>query len=213
MILMGDLVNGISELHTQRLLREVSVICEAFKERTYYMHGNHDLDFMSKAQFFNAVGRAGDPSCFHFKIGGHQIFCIDGSFSLDGTAYECGNFEWQEAFVPAEQLDWLQGQLDESVLPAIVISHQRIDSECTHAVRNHAAVQNVISTSDKVLAVFQGHNHEEDLQKIENVPYYTLAAHKDGVGPAVIELDVKGIRLIRDFEPHEMDSSDETKSA
>ncbi|MDH3982113.1 MAG: metallophosphoesterase [Kiritimatiellaceae bacterium] len=204
MLLMGDLVNGDSELHAQRLLREVAAICDAFKGCSYFMHGNHDLDYISKAQFFSTLGRAGDPSRFDFKLGGYSFICIDGNFSPDHSEYNCGNFQWQESFVPEEQLEWLRGRLAASLLPVVVISHQRIDKECIHAVRNHEDVRSTIALSDKVSAVFQGHNHEDDLQMIDGTSYYTLAAHVDGAGPAVIQLDAKGVRLMRDIQSLEM---------
>lgn len=200
MVIMGDLVNGSTEMHTKRLLREVSAVCDVFKGRVYYMHGNHDLDHLSKAQFFNTIGRAGDPSRFDFNAGGYTFICMDGNFSPDESGYDCGNFDWQQACVPEEQLDWLRGRIAASMEPVVLISHQRIDKECRHAVRNHEAVRTVLSVSDKVHAVFQGHNHVDDLINVESVPYYTLAAHVDNAGPAVVHLDAKGVRLIRDFK-------------
>ncbi|VGO17909.1 hypothetical protein PDESU_06511 [Pontiella desulfatans] len=204
MVVMGDLVNGTSEQNTKRLLREVSALCDAFSGQIWFMHGNHDLDYLSKPQFYNALGRAGDRSRFHFELGGYGFICIDGNFRPDGTEYDCGNFEWETAAVPEEQLDWLRGRLAASLLPVVVISHQRIDKACTHAVRNHAEVREMISLSGKVRAVFQGHNHEDDLLQIDGTSYYTLSAHKDDAGPAVLELGAKGIRLLRDFHLSEV---------
>lgn len=199
MVVMGDLVDSSSELNAKRLLREVCALCDGFKGATHYMHGNHDLDHLSKAQFYNCLGRAGDPSRFHFGLGGYEFISIDGNFSLDGTAYNCGNFQWQESFVPEEGLDWLRGRLAASLHPVIVISHQRIDHETKFAVVNHASVREVIALSGKVKAVVQGHNHEDDLRQIDGTTYYSLSALTDGAGPAVIQLEASGIRLLRDF--------------
>lgn len=203
MVVMGDLVNGNSEMHAKRLLREVSALCDAFKGTVYFMHGNHDLDYLSKAEFYSALGRAGDASRFHFERGGYGFVCMDGNFSPDGSAYDHGNFEWQKAFVPEQDLDWLRGRLAASLLPVIVISHQRVDHDTKFAVQNHAEVREMISLSGKVTAVFQGHNHEDDLRQIEGVSYYTLSAHTDEAGPAVLVLEPSGIRLLRDFHAME----------
>jgi UDP-2,3-diacylglucosamine pyrophosphatase LpxH len=201
LLLMGDLTNGNSESHARRLLREVSALCDGFKGRTWYMPGNHDLDHLSKAQFYNALGHAGDPSRFHFELGGYGFICLDANFRPDGVEYDHGNFEWQSAAVPGEQLDWLRGRLAASLLPVVVVSHQRIDKECTHAVSNHAEVRELFSLAGKVKAVVQGHNHTDDLLQINGASYYTLSAHVDDAGPAVLELGAKGIRLLRDFRP------------
>ncbi len=203
MLVMGDLVNGTSEFSTRRLLREVAALCEVFKGPIRYMHGNHDLDHVSKAEFYSALGRAGDPSRFHFDFGGYTFICIDGNFSPDGTAYDRGNFQWEKSFVPEEEIDWLRTRLAASLQPVIVISHQRIDCSGTHSVANDAEVREVISLSGKVTAVFQGHKHVDDLRKIDGTNYYTLGAHVDDAGPSVVTLESGGVRLARDFRPME----------
>jgi len=203
LVVLGDLVDGASESHAARLLREVAALCDSFRGSVRYMPGNHDLDHLSKAQFHNALGCAGNPSRFHFEQGGYGFICIDGNFSPDGTEYDCGNFQWQESFIPGEQLDWLRGCLAASSLPVIVLSHQRIDLASEFAVRNHAEVREMIGLSGNVQAVFQGHQHADDLRKIDGTTYYTLSAHKDDAGPAMVQVDPKGIRLLRDFQPLE----------
>jgi alkaline phosphatase len=203
LVVMGDLVNGESKAHAQRMLREVSALCDVFKGKVHFMPGNHDLDYLSKAEFYNALGRAGDPSRFQFEAGGYTFIGIDGNFSPDGTEYGNGNFDWQESYIPEEQLEWLRGRLAASLQPVILISHQRIDKETRFAVRNYDLVRNMITLTDKVAAVFQGHNHCDDLIQMDGTSYYSLSAHVDDAGPAVLELMPKGVRLIRDFQPLE----------
>jgi len=203
LLVMGDLVNGTSDVSTKRLLREVAALCDVFDGPIRYMHGNHDLDHVSKTDFYSAIGRAGEPSRFHFECGGYTFICIDGNFSPDGTEYDHGNFEWQKSYVPEEEIDWLRTRLAASLQPVIVVSHQRIDCPGTHSVVNDAAVREVITLSGKVKAAFHGHKHEDDLRSIEGTTYYTLSAHVDGAGPAVVVLDGQGVRLIRDYRPME----------
>ncbi len=199
LVVMGDLVDASGESSARRLLREVAALCEGFRGPVYYMPGNHDLDHLSKEQFAAALGSPGGSPRFRFELGGYRIVCLDGNFSPDGTAYGRGNFRWQEAFVPDSELDWLRAQLASSLLPVVVLSHQRIDVPGTHAVRNVPAVLEILSLSGKVRAVFQGHQHGEDLRRIEGTAFYTLAAHKDGAGPAAAILDPRGVRLARTF--------------
>ena len=203
LLVMGDLVNGNSDLNARRLLREVAALCESFKGPIHYMPGNHDLDHISKAEFYSAIGQTGSSSRFHFEFGGYTLICIDGNYSPDGSEYDRGNFEWQKSFVPDEELDWLRARLAASLLPVVLFSHQRIDCAGAYSVTNDAAVREVISLSGKVKAVFQGHRHEDDLKQIEGTSYYTLGAHVDEAGPAVVILDGKGVRLVRDFRPME----------
>lgn len=203
MVVMGDLVNGSGELHSKRLLHEVSALCDSFKGKIHFMHGNHDLDFLSKPEFYNTLGRAGDPSRFDFEAGGYTFICLDCNFTPEGEEYGVGNFKWEEAAVPPEELEWLRARIAASLNPVIIISHQRIDKETRFAVRNYDQVRKTITLSEKVKAVFQGHNHEDDLLQIDGTLYYTLSAHVDDAGPAVLELTPKGVRLFRDFQPLE----------
>lgn len=199
LLLMGDLVNGSSRMESQRLLREVAALCSSFNGPIRFMHGNHDLDHFSKAEFYSILGCAGDPSNFHFQFGGYTFVCLDGNYSPDGKSYDSGNFVWQQSFVPEEQIDWLRARLVASLQPVVVVSHQCVDGEGIHSVVNHEAVREVIASSGKVKAVLQGHRHQDNLKQIDGTSYYTLGAHVDRAGPAVLQLGSDGVRLNRDY--------------
>lgn len=206
LVVMGDLIEASDERSAKRLLGEAASLCEHFEGPIHFMIGNHDLDHLSKAQFYNAIDRFGERPHFCFDQGGYNFICLDGSFSPDGTEYEQGNFQWQEAYIPEEQLDWLRGRLAASLLPIVILSHQRIDEPSEYSVVNDAAVCKVLQDSGKVRAVFQGHRHKEDFRELGSTSFYTLGAHKNRAGPAVVEFDEHGLRLIRDFhslEPEE----------
>jgi predicted phosphodiesterase len=203
LVILGDLLDSTGEGNALRLLREVSALCDSFKGTVRYMPGNHDLDHLSKTQFFTALGHAADSSTCSFKHGGVDLICIDGNFSPKGTEYDHGNYDWKESFIPNEQLEWLEAELVTASQPAIILSHQRLDIAGMHSVRNHEAVQHVIQKSGKVAAVFQGHQHADDVRQIEGTAYYTLSAHKDDAGPALVHIDSKGVRLVRDFRTAE----------
>jgi alkaline phosphatase len=203
LVVIGDLIESSSEMNAMRLLREVSALCDSFRGTIRYMPGNHDLDYLTKAQFYNALGCAGDAPTGSFKQEGIAFICIDGNFSPAGAEYACGNFNWDESFVPEDQLAWLQDQLAAAKEPVVLFSHQRIDIPGNFSVQNHAAVRDVIRQSGKVKAVFQGHQHADDLQQLDGTAYYTLGGHVDDAGPAMVNIDSRGIRLARDFQPLE----------
>jgi UDP-2,3-diacylglucosamine pyrophosphatase LpxH len=204
LVVMGDLIDSDSGSNAKRLLREVSALCDSFCGTVHYMPGNHDLDHISKAEFYNALGHAGQLSTNRFQHGGLEFICIDGNFSPDGTEYDHGNFDWKEAYLPDDQLVWLGSQLAAAKASVVILSHQRIDIPGMYSVQNHAAVRDVIRLSGKVKAVFQGHQHADDLQQIDGTAYYTLSAHTDDAGPAVVNIDSHGIRLARDFQSTEL---------
>jgi alkaline phosphatase len=51
------------------------------------------------------------------------------------------------------------------------------------AVLNAAEVRNVLEQSGRVFCVFQGHVHEERINSINGIVYYSVNAMADGVGP------------------------------
>jgi hypothetical protein len=205
-------VDGNSESNTLRLLREVSALCDSFRGTVRYMPGNHDLDHISKTQFYNALGAGGDLSTGRFRLNGLECICIDGNFSPDGTEYDAGNFDWKESCIPEEQLEWLRKELDAAEAPVILFVHQRLDIPGHYSVHNHAAVRETLRLPGKVQAVFQGHQHADDLRRIDGITYYTLGAHLDGAGPALLQADAKGLRLTRDFRPAEPAMKEEIPS-
>ncbi|MCA9045644.1 MAG: alkaline phosphatase, partial [Planctomycetaceae bacterium] len=89
---------------------------------------------------------------------------------------------WTDANIPAAELEWLQADLNASDKPVIVFAHQRLDVSNNHGVKNNAAVRKVFETSGKVLAVFQGHSHQNDLKDIGGIHYCTLVAMVEGSG-------------------------------
>ena len=51
-------------------------------------------------------------------------------------------------------------------------------------MKNNADVRKVFESSGKVLAVFQGHSHKNDLNEIGGIHYCTLVAMVEGSGAA-----------------------------
>ncbi|MFN9913344.1 MAG: metallophosphoesterase family protein, partial [Pirellulaceae bacterium] len=77
----------------------------------------------------------------------------------------------------------VQADLRATAKKTIVFAHQRLDLAGKHAVRNAAAVREVLEASGKVLAVLQGHSHGNDYQEIHGIHYCTLVAMVEGSGP------------------------------
>jgi UDP-2,3-diacylglucosamine pyrophosphatase LpxH len=204
LVVMGDLVDADSEKNACRLLREVAALCDSFRGAVCYMPGNHDLDHLSKPLFFQALGHSGNQPVFDQEENGISLIGLDGNFSPDGSEYDHGNFSWKEAFIPDGQLAWLEERLAAARVPVVLFSHQRVDASDHYSVRNHDAVRDVIRCSGKVKAVFQAHRHADDLQQIDGTTYYTLGAHLDDAGPAMVYAGAQSIRIDRDFQTLEL---------
>lgn len=173
------------EQKTITYLQKIESCFRKFEGPTYHVLGNHDVDSISKEQFFENITNTGietrstyysfDSKSFHFVV-------LDANFLADGTPYSRGNFGWNETFIPEEELDWLRKDLARTQLPSIVFTHQQLGGLGMTDIGNAEAVRKILQESGKVLAGFDGHNHEGGHNVIEGIHHYTLKAMVDGSG-------------------------------
>jgi alkaline phosphatase len=57
-----------------------------------------------------------------------------------------------------------------------------LDVKNDYGVKNAEQIRQVLEDSGKVLAVFQGHSHKNDLNDIRGIHYCTLVAMVEGAG-------------------------------
>jgi hypothetical protein len=185
------------EAATLGYLRAIEEVFRGFKGLRFHVLGNHDVDSISKQQFLQVT--AGETKAggtfYQFDLKGVRFVVLDADFRFDDVAYDHGNYAWEESKVPPEEMKWLEGALSSSPGPVIVFVHQRLDGEGNgYFVKNAAAVRGALEASKKVVAVFQGHQHEGGYSLINGIHYYTLKALVDGVrleetSYAVVEAD------------------------
>lgn len=180
---LGDIIDAADSVETE--LRYLSEINRHFSEIApdrHYVLGNHCVDTLTKAEFLGAIGR--DKSFYSFDRGGIHFVILDACFRADGQPYGRKNFQWTDANIPAEELQWLRDDLASNTLPTILFTHQRLDTDDNHGIRNAPQVRYVIDASrGKVLAVLQGHSHKNDVRQIGKTFYCTLVAMIEGSGP------------------------------
>lgn len=178
---LGDLIDAADSVDVEQeylatVNRQLSAICN---ER-HYVLGNHCVHTLTKSEFLEGVGQK--KSYYSFDHGSIHFVVLDSCFRSDGQPYERKNFHWTDANIPAAELDWLQADLTATEKQVIVFAHQRLDVSNNHGVKNCADVRRVLEASGKVLAVFQGHSHRNDLKEIGGVHYCTLVALVEGSG-------------------------------
>jgi predicted phosphodiesterase len=147
----------------------------------HYVLGNHCVGTLTKAEFAAHTGAA-LSGYSAFEQNGIRFILLDACFREDGIAYGRSNFHWKDSHIPPQELSWLKDELARATGPVIILAHQRLDLDAAHAVKNAAEVRALLEKSKKVLAVFQGHSHKNDLQQINGIPYCTLAAMIEGTG-------------------------------
>lgn len=180
---LGDLIDAADSAETEK--RWLETIDAEFREAAgerHYVLGNHCVDTLTKEEFLGAVGQG--RSHYSFDRGGFHFVVLDACFRADGRPYRRKNFHWTDANIPAGQVEWLKADLAAAKGKAIVFAHQRLDAPGQHAVKNAEEVRRVLEGSGRVLAVFQGHSHQNDYREVGGIHYATLAAMVEGSGAA-----------------------------
>lgn len=197
---LGDLIDAANSVDLElRYLKMVNEKFSAICSDRHYVLGNHCVDTLKKEEFLGGVGQA--ESYYSFDRGDFHFVVLDSCFRSDGQPYQRRNFKWTDANVPAAELDWLASDLKSTEKQVIVFAHQRLDVSNNHGVKNNADVRKVLESSGKVLAVFQGHSHKNDLVEIGGIHYCTLVAMVEGSGKgnsgySLMDIDPNGtIRL------------------
>ena len=193
---LGDLIDAadsveVEQSYLKTINREFSTIC---KER-HYVLGNHCVDTLRKEEFLGGVEQ--EKSYYSFDRDGFHFVVLDSCFRSDGQPYGRKNSEWTDTNIPAAELEWLEGDLKVNDKPVIVFAHQRLDVSNNHGVKNNADVRTIFESSSKVLAVFQGHSHQNDLTEIGGIHYCTLVAMVEGSsaennGYSLMEIEPNG---------------------
>jgi alkaline phosphatase len=178
---LGDLIDRADSVDTeQRYLKTVNKEFSAICKERHYVLGNHCVDTLKKEEFLETVEQ---PASFYsFDRGDFHFVVLDACFRDDGKPYGRGNSQWDDANIPAAEIDWLQSDLKSSALKTIVFAHQRLDVSTKHGVKNNSEVRRVLESTGNVQAVFQGHSHKNDLKEINGIHYCTLVAMVEGSG-------------------------------
>jgi alkaline phosphatase len=179
---LGDLIDAAEKVETELgYLDTISKVFDGFAGPKHYVLGNHCVDMLTKDEFLGGLGRK--ESFYSFDVGGLHFVVLDACFRADAKPYGRKSSAWNDANIPADELDWLAADLMAAARPTIVFAHQRLDKGGAHAVKNAAEVRKRLEASGNVLAVFQGHSHKNDHQEIAGIHYTTLLAMVEGPSP------------------------------
>lgn len=174
------------EEKTLRYLESIEAVYRLFDGPRYHVLGNHDLDSIDKPQFMERIENTQiDPSATYYSYtrNGIHFVVLDANFTSDGTPYAKGNFDWTDANIPPEELQWLKRDLLLHDMPTVVFCHQLLDGEGNVYINNAAEVREVLENAGTVMAVFNGHHHAGQHSLIHGIHYYTLRAVVEGSGP------------------------------
>lgn len=210
---LGDLIDAADSVETeQNYLTTINKQFAAISKDRHYVLGNHCVDTLKKEEFLGGVEQ--ERSYYSFDRNGIHFVVLDACFRNDGQPYGRKNSKWNDANIPAAELEWLEGDLKANDKPVIVFAHQRLDVSTDHGVKNCPEVRRLLEASGKVRVVFQGHSHQNDLKDIAGIHYLTLVAMVEGSGVenngySVMEIATNGnigIKGFRKQKTHEWEA-------
>ncbi len=178
---LGDIIDAADSVDVER--RYLATINRPFSQicpDRHYVLGNHCVDMLTKAEFLGGIER--ENSFYSFDRGEFHFIVLDACFRGDGEPYGRRNFVWTDPNIPPQELEWLRGDLEQTAKKTVVFAHQRLDVSDSHGIKNAPAVRQLLESSGKVLAVLQGHSHQNDVKHIGGIFYCTLAAMIEGSG-------------------------------
>ncbi|EMI25851.1 metallophosphoesterase family protein [Rhodopirellula europaea] len=200
---LGDLIDAADSVDVEQgYLKTINKQFASICDDRHYVLGNHCVDTLTKDEFLGGVGQ--ERSFYSFDREGIHFIVLDACFRGDGKSYGRRNFHWTDANVSAEELEWLRGDLKSNSKPTVVFAHQRLDVSNNHGVKNCVDVRKALEESGNVVAVFQGHSHQNDLNEIGGIHYCTMAAMVEGSGPesngySVMDIQPDGTIEIKGF--------------
>jgi len=183
-ICLGDIITSVQDFNTDT--DNIKAVAEGFcdfKMPHHIILGNHDLEAMSKSDYYIAFGKNPLRSYYSFALKDTKFIVLDANFNEDNSDYCKGNYNWTESYINAEQFNWLENELNLSIEENIIIfTHQNLDYRLSNGkldacvAKNYNEVEKLLEKSNKKIKVFQGHYHNGDNQVIGGIEYITLKA-------------------------------------
>jgi alkaline phosphatase len=198
-ITLGDMIDTAApDLNDEAVAKEIDLLKAIESEwakvavERHYVLGNHCIWTLTKPEFFANTKARPAPYSFDVPLKGADrsmhFVVLDACFKADGTPYGRRSNDWRDTNLPRSQLLWLADDLAKTKNPTIVFVHQRLDGSdgsngADSTIKNAAAVRPILEKSGRVLAVLQGHSHQNFLTTVNNIPYCVLRAMVEDPGP------------------------------
>jgi len=178
---LGDLIDAADSVEVEKgYLKRINKDFAALPGEKHCVVGNHCVYTLTKEEFLDGVGQR--KSYYSFDAGGFHFVVLDSCFRSDGKPYGRKNFKWTDPNIPAAETEWLKADLKTATGQTVVFAHQRLDVSNHYGVKNAGTVRKVLEESGNVLAVLQGHSHQNEYKQIAGIHYCVLAAMIEGSG-------------------------------
>jgi len=183
-------------------LSQILPILNSLNVPMYYVLGNHDLSsvpcdslrkllFMEKAQTW-----------YSFDHEGLHFIALDCNYDANEKHYRPDNSQWDQCYIPADELEWLEKDLHNSSSQTVVVFvHALLDDlDNPHVIRNAKSVRALLENCGKKVVVFQGHMHSGHESETNSIYYHTLKSLVNGRTRTcywIVEVNANGVFIDR----------------
>ncbi len=160
-----------------------------------FVLGNHEVRNVTKDPLLQVIGE--EKAYYSFDIGGYHHIILD-SFR---------NSRQEPCRIDSEQINWLKNDLEKTTFSSIVYCHYVLDDQSIENnyyfknkpdrafIQNKEEVRKIFEDSKKVVAVFSGHLHFYNQEKINNILYTTTPAFTENDGSGKPKADCLSVIL------------------
>jgi hypothetical protein len=146
-------------------------IWNSFPGKKYHVIGNHEMD--SGYSLEQAIAyRNMTASYYSFDINNFHFIV------LDGNDKEFPEQKGYRKYIGPEQANWLRLQLQNSVNPVVLFSHQGLSEiegiDNAREIRTILETHNRHSSTNRVIACFNGHSHNDSAEEINGIWYICI---------------------------------------
>jgi predicted phosphodiesterase len=170
---LGDFVTP------EKKYAELFEIWNTYPGDKYHVIGNHEMDGGTSRQAALDYRKMA-KSYYSFDKNGFHFIVLDGNDSKGPEA------KGYKQYIGPDQVDWLKFDLDNSVLPVVIFSHQGLahyqSADESYGVENYQQLQDILvnhnlrNPSGKVIACFNGHTHYDYAEHINGIWYITITS-------------------------------------
>ena len=179
----GWLVPGISPGDPARIpdiLAWTEALYAQFDGPRYHVLGNHDVYNLSKQEYLDRV--CVSETYYSFDVGAIHFVVLDVQFAEDGPDLS-HTYTGVAGQVPSKEIAWLEHDLASTDAMTIVFVHQMLDAYVEEwgrpLIGNQPDVQTILELDGDVVAVFQGHGHDNVHHVVDGIHYVTFEALVD----------------------------------
>ncbi len=209
---LGDMKDEDENKKEQDTLNYLKIIESEFSNfngPTYHCVGNHDVDSITKSQFLNGIENTNIPktnSYYSFDFNQFHCIVLDANYTEDGIDHFYKSpINFQNTNIPNKEIDWLEKDLLENTNKMVLVfCHHPLFEYFRKGyqfhINNYQEIQKLFLSHGNVIAVFQGHVHQERFQLIKGTHYITQLGMVDYSGLdnncfALVEINHQSIEI------------------